>query len=167
MKTLNKMNEGDILMYIDSGCEVIRNEETKQKIIELANRCNENNIIYTTTGQIEKKWMKMDLFKDMKLDEAAKESEQNAATAIIMKCSEITRNFTSDWYQLCCNYHYIDDSPSILENDPSFRDNRHDQTAFSLLLKTDKYKDILGTDKNMDTEKNVWKIHPFNFSRRL
>jgi hypothetical protein len=34
---------------------------------------------------------------------------------------------------LACNYHLIDDSPSVIPNYPSFHENRHDQTLISLL----------------------------------
>jgi hypothetical protein len=166
MKVLDQMNENDILMYIDGGCEVMNGGDAKEKIIELAVQCTKHNIIYTSTNEVEKKWTKTDLFKKLNLNEDAKESTQNAATIVIIKNTEVTRNFVRDWYELCCNYNYIDDSPSILENDPSFVENRHDQSVFSSLLKSEKYKNILNKEDNLDYEKNCMQIYPFRLSRR-
>jgi hypothetical protein len=70
-------------------------------------------------------------------------------------------NFIKDWYKLACNYHLIDDSLSKEENHQYFKDHRHDQSIFSLLLKTEKYK------KNMNTDNNIIKnIYPFSLSRK-
>ena len=45
-----------------------------------------------------------------------------------------------------CNYHLIDDTPSLLENTVDFREHRHDQSIYSLLLK--KYN--IHSDKNIN-----------------
>lgn len=41
----------------------------------------------------------------------------------------------NEWYELGCDYHNIDDSPSILKNIDGFIEHRHDQSIFSLLTK--------------------------------
>eukprot|EP00397_Hematodinium_sp_SG-2012_P053649 GEMP01064199.1.p2 GENE.GEMP01064199.1~~GEMP01064199.1.p2 ORF type:complete len:172 (+),score=31.51 GEMP01064199.1:743-1258(+) len=40
-----------------------------------------------------------------------------------------------EWAQLVTNYTLLSDAPSAIPNHESFRENRHDQTLFSLLLK--------------------------------
>ncbi len=47
----------------------------------------------------------------------------------------MTRSIIDFWYNIGCNYHMIDDSPSIKENYNNFIEHRHDQAIFSLLLK--------------------------------
>ena len=39
------------------------------------------------------------------------------------------------WYEICCDYHMIDDSLSIHKELESFIEHRHDQSVFSLLSK--------------------------------
>ena len=71
------------------------------------------------------------------LDRVDEEDIQvQAGTLLIYVCNE-TRNFIDEWYSICCekDYHYIDDSPSIEPNHNSFKEHRHDQSIFSLLLK--------------------------------
>ena len=46
-----------------------------------------------------------------------------------------TRKLVNEWYNICCNYHMIDDTPSIELNLPGNIEHRHDQSVFSLLTK--------------------------------
>jgi hypothetical protein len=39
-----------------------------------------------------------------------------------------------EWLELCCNYHNITDSPSILQNSPEYCEHRHDQSLLSIVL---------------------------------
>ena len=84
------------------------------------------------------------------------------ASMIFIKKNNTTLEFVKEWYNLSCNYHFIDDSPSILKNDDTFKEHRHDQAIFSLLLKTDKYKDILCTNNNL-----LYDTSPIQISRKL
>jgi hypothetical protein len=46
-----------------------------------------------------------------------------------------TKELVDKWYDIGCNYHMIDDSPSISNNLNYFMRHRHDQSIFSLLTK--------------------------------
>lgn len=55
---------------------------------------------------------------------------------IILKKYNKTVFLFNELYNIISNnYNLIDDSPSILNNDISFIENRHDQSVFSLLRK--------------------------------
>jgi hypothetical protein len=159
MKTFEKMNNNDILLYLDAGCELPNNEKNKDKILELINKCNENNILYTRTGHNEKMYTKMDLIDYMNMNnDNIKNSTENQSGFIFVKKNEKTVQFINEWYTIACNYHLIDDSPSILQNDPSFVEHRHDQSIFSLLTKSVKY--------NFNNENNLIDSSPFLLSRK-
>ena len=150
LKTLERMNENDILIHLDAGCEIVNNSDSTQKILEMSNDCYENNILYTSPGHNEKSYTKMDLFEYLDLkNEDVMNSNEYQATLIIIKKTEKMMDFVADWYNISCNYHLIDDSESILKNDPSFVDHRHTQSTFSLLMKTPKYKDVMINDTNI------------------
>jgi len=158
MKTLEKINNNDILLYLDAGCELPNNENNHNKILELINKCDENNILYTKTGTNEKMYNKMDLLNYMNMNnDPIKNSIQNQATIIFLKKNSKTESFIKEWYYIACNYHLLDDTPSLSENDSSFVEHRHDQSIFSLLTKTDKY----GFNEN-----NVIEPLPFLLSRK-
>jgi len=78
----------------------------------------------------------MDLIKkmDMNKDEFLNTRQRQAGTLLFLVCKE-TRQLINEWYELACDYHNIDDSPSISENLIGFREHRHDQSIFSLLSK--------------------------------
>ena len=135
-KTMEQMKDGNVLLYLDCGCEIdIRN---KEKIFEYLNIVKTEKLIATTT-ETEKIWNKMDLIKSLNMDEDIYLNKpQHQATAILFLVCDETKQFVNEWYDIGCNYHNIDDSPSIIPNLPCFREHRHDQSIFSLLSK--KYK---------------------------
>ena len=133
-KTMENMNDGDILLYLDCGCEI--DYKKKEDLIKHINLVKTNKIIYTTTSGKEKDWNKMDLIVklDMKKDIYLDTKQHQAGVLLFLVCDK-TRQFVNEWYKIGCDYHNIDDSPSMISNVPSFREHRHDQSIFSLLLK--------------------------------
>ncbi len=140
-KTLELMEEGDILMYLDSGCEI--DYRNKKKILELIDITKTDKIIGSIACSvknpcIEKDWTKMDTFIKLNaLDSKYTDTAQRQGGAIIiLKCKEIV-DLVNDWYKYVTidNYHFVDDSASIEKNFDSFKENRHDQSIFSILTK--------------------------------
>ena len=61
------------------------------------------------------------------------------------------------------NLHYYDDSPSVLQNHSTFRENRHDQSIFTLLLKSNHYwaEPVQNfTPENESELKRLWNDEP-------
>lgn len=143
-KTLESMKEGDILMYLDCGCEV--GGEKKLKISDFFEYVKKDKII-GSIARLEKKWCKYDLIDYMNVhqDKIVNTNQRQASAIMYLVCNE-TINLVNKWYEICCNYHLIDDSVSKKKNFKKFRDHRHDQAVFSLLTK--KY-DIY-SEKNME-----------------
>lgn len=140
-KTMEKLADGNVLMYLDCGCEIDINK--KDKILEYFELVKKYNIICTDTGYVEKDWNKMDLVLKLEmLDEKHMSSNQYQAGAQLIYINDITRKLVNEWYNIASEYHNIDDSPSVAKNCDSFKEHRHDQSIFSLLLK----KNNLGTN---------------------
>ena len=153
-KTMENMEDGDILLYSDCGCEIDINKNTK--IIKLLNEFQINNdLILTSTGCIEKKWNKMDLIVKLNmLDDKYLNSSQYQASVVLYSINEKTRNFINEWYELACDYHNINDSPSIIKNSDIFREHRHDQSIFSLLLKKSDLKQNCSLNQYIEISRN-------------
>jgi hypothetical protein len=132
MKTLERMNDNDILVYTDVGCEIdIKKKNNMIEIFDIV----KNDLIIGSLALDEKEYTKMDLYHHLNLlDEKYLNTQHQASTICILKCNE-TYNLIKEWYEIGCNYHLIDDSPSINSNHPSFIEHRHDQSIFSLLTK--------------------------------
>lgn len=128
------MNDGDILLYLDCGCEIDVRE--RNYMLHCLNVVKTDKIVGTYTGQIEKKWNKMDLLIELGMvnSESLKTLQRQAGADLIYVCKE-TRDLIAEWYRLACCYHNIDDSPSVAPNLPMFIEHRHDQSIYSLLTK--------------------------------
>jgi hypothetical protein len=139
LKTMEKMNDGDILLYADSGCKMNNNEIAKKRMNDYIDYIKDSKygiIAYPMPFNIEKCYTKMDTMNELEcMDYEYQESEQICATAFIIRKNTFSLNLMKKWYEYSCNYHLLDDSLSILNNDLRFLDHRHDQSIFSLLLK--------------------------------
>jgi hypothetical protein len=132
-KTMDKMNDGDVLLYVDCGCEInIRKKEILKHYFEVI----KNEYIIGCLTELEKEWNKMDLIikLDMNYDEYLNSRQCEAGAVLIFVCDK-TRCLVNEWYELACDYHNIDDTPSLHKNLDCFIEHRHDQSIFSLLRK--------------------------------
>ncbi len=139
LKLMEKMEDGDILLYLDSGCEV--DYRKKHLFLPLFEQVKKDYIIGThgiKQGWLEKEWNKKDLLihMDMLNDTILNSAQRQGGTNMFLKCDK-TLNLVKEWYEIACsnNYHLIDDSPSRQPNLPFFKEHRHDQSIFSLLTK--------------------------------
>jgi hypothetical protein len=134
-QTMNKMKNGDILLYLDCGCEIAVAERASLvndiEFLKQSNKC-----IMGTTTEVERCWNKMDLILklEMNYDRHLNTAQRQGGTQLILVCDE-SRELVNKWYDLACDYHMIDDSPSVNKNLDCFREHRHDQSIFSLLTK--------------------------------
>ena len=60
--------------------------------------------------------------------------QRQGGTNMFLICKK-TRNFVKEWYNIACNYHLLNNSPSKNKNLNCFKEHRHDQSIFSLLSK--------------------------------
>jgi hypothetical protein len=132
-KTMETMKDGDILLYLDCGCEL--SPTRRDKLLECIEIVKRDKIIGTYVC-LERDWSKMDLVRLLDVyDEKYLHTQQHQAGALLFLACGETRNLVNKWYSLASDYHNIDDSPSILPNLYNFQEHRHDQSIFSLLTK--------------------------------
>lgn len=71
--------------------------------------------IVGSLNSTEKDWSKMDLIVTLDMNkEMYLNNRQRQASALLFLVCEQTRNLVDEWYNLGCDYHNIDDSPSNL-----------------------------------------------------
>ena len=61
--------------------------------------------------------------------------QMQACSLLMQKCDIVVKLFNEMYEIGSNNYNLIDDSPSIATNYNTFREHRHDQSIFSLLVK--------------------------------
>ncbi|ATZ80605.1 hypothetical protein BMW23_0558 [Bodo saltans virus] len=137
LKTLNMMNENDLLLYLDCGCEL--NIKAKNVFFEYIKLLETNDIIGTHASSTDITYTKSDLVHHLNMDndnDLLNKLHMQAGIVFMKKTPNIMKLYT-DFYDIAIsnNYHYIDDSPSIIKNNDSFIEHRHDQSIFNLLVK--------------------------------
>ena len=106
---------------------------------------------------IESKWTKGDVFKHFNCldNKNIYNTRQFTANRIIIKKNVHSMALFKIWWETAKNYsHFFDDSTSITKNFNNFTENRHDQSVFSLICKTN------GVEEEFD-----WKSIPIKLTR--
>lgn len=136
LKTLESMDNNDILFYIDIGCYL--NKEAINKFYEYLDIVIDNGNLCFELPYIEKIWTKSDLFNYFNVlnDKNITDSTQRAATSFFLLKNEINIEIVNEWLQVFYdNFSLTDDTPSKINNDAAFKEHRHDQSIFSILSK--------------------------------
>lgn len=137
MDTLGKLNENDILIYIDSGCTI--NANGRQRILEYVDMLNNNKEYGVLSFQLshlpEIKYTKRALFTFLKTDYDDMRSGQCMATVIIMKKNTHSLKLVNEWYRIASIRNLINDDKGCNKEYKLFIDHRHDQSIYSLLVK--------------------------------
>lgn len=155
LKTLKTINEGDILLYLDCGCEL--NIFGKDLLFDFFEKVKTKLIIGTSAGSNDIIFTKNDLIEFCDMRDNAKLGDPHMQTTILMilKCNTMCNLFT-EFYEIASNnYNLIDDSPSITKNNKKFIEHRHDQSIFNMLVK--KYNLI-----NYDMDPTCFGYYPYN-----
>ncbi len=134
LKTLELMNDGDLLVYSDSGSYY---QSSVQPLIDLITKDEHGVLSFELKGLIEKDYTKKDTFVMMDLDDPKyTDSSQREATYIWLIKNDFTVKLISEYLEYAQNENIITDIPNIKgDNYPSFKDHRHDQSIWSLLCK--------------------------------
>jgi hypothetical protein len=136
-KTLEEIDEGDIVLYLDSGCEIhVTGKERFLEYLDIVNNNTYGNLFFDHTALI-KEWCKMDTIINLEAETLILENDGTQVTAgmLFTTNTEYNRNFFKLYYEKCCDYHLVDDSPSVAPNIPIFKEHRHDMSIFSILIK--------------------------------
>jgi hypothetical protein len=142
---LKTINEGEILLYCDSGCTFnIHGITRMREYISMLNNSN-LDVVSFQTEHIEHKLTKNDVFVKLNTPEHDKLTGMYIATSFLLKKSEKTIRMIEEWYNLASQYNLINDTPSITPNHTTFVEHRHDQSILSLIFK--KYGTITLTDE--------------------
>jgi hypothetical protein len=142
-KTILNLNEGDILIYSDAGVEFVA------PVQEIINRMDED-IFFFTNGFPHVEWCKGDVsnainkymiaYGDNDDDFTWVDGKcycynfkQVQASVIFFKVNQKTRDFVKEWLLYSQMPGFIDDSPSVAPNYPTFAEHRHDQAILTCL----------------------------------
>ena len=131
---IEKLNYGDYLIYSDSGLLFMNSSHLLVNFLE-----EQKAKMWTHKLKVqEKSYTKRDAFILMDADTPYYyDTNQYMAGIQIYKKTKHTIKFIQEYLHYSQDQRIVTDDPNTLgkENYPGFKDNRHDQTVFSLLIK--------------------------------
>lgn len=136
---IEKINDGDIVVYADGGCELNVTDASMKRLdeyIEMANTSPYGFLSFSLRYFPDTRFTKMDTAIALDANDFM-ESKQLVGGIFVYKKCDHAINIFKECYHACCskNYHLITDAPSVATNYPDFQEHRHDQSVFSLLRK--------------------------------
>ena len=133
-KTLKMIDEGDIILYCDSGAFFFKSAKSIFKII------NQKGIWVSELPLIEKQFTKRKVFETMKMvDVSFLDSAQISGSFFGMKKDSDSEKIVEEWLSLCENIDIL--SPADCNDEESyFVSHREDQSIFSLVIKKNNIK---------------------------
>lgn len=135
-ETLKKINNDDILFYMDSNYYFIEDftnlysEYMKNNdLLVWKNKPNEA-VFYM------KNYCKIDVINKYNMfDKVFNENAEDCwAGSLVIKKNVNTTRYIQEWLDMCCIYENISDSPNNSDNSSLFIDHRHDQSLLSIIL---------------------------------
>ena len=150
LQLLREMEDGDVLLYADAGCHL--NPRGTTRLMEYFALAKEHGIVafearsmddtrrddpsqhFLTDGE----WCKGDLldYYGVRAEKDITETGQLGGTAFLVEKNDDTQKFFAEFLDVFKRrFELCDDSPSISSNLPGFKENRHDQSVFSILGK--------------------------------
>lgn len=149
-EALAKIKEGDWLVYLDA--RYYHQPLQRVEWIDSLKKDIGNDIVVARSKYIEREWSSGDALNHFGLTPESKEANTNqwAANLVGVKKSTKIIHAIEAWLDLLYSHGaFFRDNASIIPNHKDFKENRHDQTALSLLLK----KNNLGLQiKELDLE---------------
>ena len=137
-KTFETLVYGDILVYLDAGCEIHSNDISQKRFDEYKEYASKYGIVcFDHLRCFERQYCKGDLLKFMDLQENDDflNSKQTMGISILSSDSR-TIEMVDKWFDISHNhFELVNDAPSIYPNHPDFIEHRHDQSGFSILAK--------------------------------
>lgn len=147
---LSVIPQDQVLFYMDIGCQI--NVKAYTRFCEYYQMAQDHGLLCFQVGMPEYQWCKADTAHYIiNNDPNIMNSSQMVGGVHMIKNTKTNFEMVCEWYEIGHkeNYRYINDSPSQIPNHVEFREHRHDQSIFSLLVK--KY------NKYVALEDETWK----------
>jgi hypothetical protein len=144
LRALNKTRPGDVILYLDGRCSFPSTGQDRHglSLLDVVLADPGVDMACWKMGHIEREWTRADLLHALgvhSLEDEIAISGQIAATLMAIRNTEASRALVREWAQFMASHEdLILSIPGSLPNHPTFRDNRHDQSVLSILVKTHK-----------------------------
>lgn len=137
LETLERMNYDDVLVYVDMASIISPSGYERFKNYLQFIRQSSFGMLVFQSNRLEKTASKMDVVHQTKMrhPRITDTPQYNSKTFLIRKCDYIMK-FVKEWCELASkNYSWLEDTPSVIANDPSFQSHHAEHALFSILAK--------------------------------
>ncbi|WP_340300709.1 hypothetical protein [Roseobacter sp. HKCCD5988] len=155
-KKLNDINTGDILIYIDAGCEL--NRFGSKKFSDYLNLLRDKPAIFFKLPYLQSEWSKdSDILcpKDMR-----NSMYQISATVFLMRKCDETLSLIDNWLRVCANNDGDLLKDPVTQQPSSYRSHRHDQSCLTICINEDDFY-VLNDRETWDCDPRRLKAMPF------
>ncbi|WP_180380878.1 hypothetical protein [Campylobacter lanienae] len=135
LMTLEQMNDNDILLFVDIGCEF--NYSKANDMTQMLKQVDKNEFMGVLHNALNKNYQKGDTLKHFGLtnDENFLNSKQVLGGLLFMKKNKKTLSIINEWMDIFYNnFNFVDDTPSLYENHKDFIRNLHDQSVLNAIM---------------------------------
>ena len=136
---LEKVNHGDYIVYSSAGSTFNKlGLERLDYYFDLLNSSESGNLRFQLTNHLEKNWTTKEIFEyfNIDVDSEIGNSEQLIANHFIIRKNKVSIDIFKEFEKLIYKEpELITDNNNLNDQIPTFRENRHDQSIFSLLSK--------------------------------
>tara|TARA_B100000787_G_scaffold166269_2_gene151239 strand:- start:9113 stop:9847 length:735 start_codon:yes stop_codon:yes gene_type:complete len=163
-KILKIIEENDIVFWIDAGCTINKNGKKRlDEYINILNNSKHCNLSFIMNHLPEKHWTTSQIFNyfDISMNSDIANSGQLVGGIIGMKKNNSSFNLINLLFKtIDYDYKLITNAYNKIDQNEYFKDNRHDQSIFSILRK------LYGTEiLNDETCRCDYRNKPFLASR--
>lgn len=131
-REIRKLRDGDILIYMDAGCEI--NPKGERVFAEYLDYTSRNGFLFFSMGLQQRHWTKPN--KTLVTPEHYFRNQVSAGVFFI-KASQESRRFVKTWLSLCASdesFLLKDPEPNQNSHFKGFRDHSHDQSVLSKVV---------------------------------
>lgn len=167
MNHLKKIKSGDVLLYLDAGCQINRlGRQRLEMYIQLALTVGMLCFYLNGPNYRLDQWTKADLLNHFGAlnNQSLLYLPQIESGILLFAKTDLNAKFLNMWGELCTinNKCFIDDSTSKVPNCTSFIENRHDQAILSLIHYVYNWGKSI---RNENYFPELWKhgVHPRSF----
>jgi hypothetical protein len=167
MHRLKEIKSGDVLLYLDAGCQVNRLGLRRLAMyVEIALTAGMLCFYLNGPNYRLDQWTKADLLNHFGIlnNQIYSNLPQIESGILFFLKNDLNIEFLNTWGELCTfnQKSLIDDTASIIPNSYSFIENRHDQAILSLIHYVSNWGKSI---RNENYFPSIWKqgIHPRSF----
>jgi hypothetical protein len=138
---LHHLEDDEIVLYLDSGCQLNSNEQSKLRFQQYIEICRDRDLLVMQLSDdlTDAEWTKNSTLEALDPHKVFRDTNQVQATLMFAIKSEKSQQIAKKWLNHCTESKYsllVDPSSSDYQTS-EFKDHRHDQSIFSLVVKSE------------------------------